>query len=86
MSSGHPIPAGMPPQRVIDSLYASARALGSGQTEAAAAALPASVFPEGGAATLTRLASLPALPLTNQAAVDANDALRRQDGQGRGRF
>jgi hypothetical protein len=80
------IPAGMAPQRVIDSLYASARALGSGQTEAAAAALPPSVFPQGGAATLTRLAALPDLPLTNQAAVDANDTLRRQDGQGRGRF
>jgi len=80
------IPAGLPPQPVINALYASARALSSGQSDAAAAALPASVFPRGGTATLTRLASLPALPLTNQAAVIASDAMRRHDGQGRGRF
>lgn len=80
------IPAELPPQPVIDALYASARALNAGQSEAAAAALPASAFPQGGAATLARLASLPALPLTNRAAVAANDALRRHDGQGRGRF
>jgi hypothetical protein len=80
------IPADLPPQPVIDALYASARALSAGQSEAAAAALPASTFRQGGAATLMRLASLPSLPLTNRAAVAANDALRRHDGQGRGRF
>ena len=80
------IPASLPPQPVIDQLYASARALSGGQAEAAAAALHPAVFPRGGQATLSRLAALPPLPLTNQAAVDATDILRRQDGQGRGRF
>lgn len=80
------IPAELPPQPVIDALYASARALSAGQSDAAAAALPASAFPRGGQATLARLASLPSLPLTNQAAVVANDVLRKHDGQGRGRL
>lgn len=80
------IPAAVPPQPVIDQLYASARALGSGQSKAAATALQPAVFTQGGRATLTRLGALPALPLTNQAAVAATDIMRRQDGQGRGRF
>ncbi len=80
------IPGDVPPQPVIDALYASARALRAGQSEAAAAALPVSIFPRGGAATLQRLASLPALPLTNQAAVGAHEALRRNEGVSRGRL
>ena len=80
------IPAGLPPQPVIDSLYASARALSLGQTEAAAAALPPNVFPQGGAATLSRLAALPALPLTNRMAVEVTNTVRRQDGHDRGRL
>ena len=50
-----------PAQPVIDALYAAARALGSRQSSEAAAALPANLFPQGGAATLTRLAALPGL-------------------------
>ena len=73
------VPAGIEAQPVIDSLYAASRALGTGQAEAAAAALPVAIFPQGGQATLTRLASLPSLPLTNQAAVGATDALRQRD-------
>ncbi|MDO9712402.1 hypothetical protein [Paracraurococcus lichenis] len=80
------IPDATPPQPVIESLYAAARAVRSGQPDAAAAALPATVFPQGGQTAMLRLASLPDLPLTNQAAVTATDALRRTDGQPRGRF
>jgi hypothetical protein len=35
---------------------------------------------------MLRLASLPSLPLTNQAAVAATEALRRQDGTPLGRL
>ena len=80
------IPEAEPPQAVIESLYAASRALRAGQQDAAAAALPASVFPQGGQTAMLRLASLPSLPLTNQAAVAATDALRRTDGAPRGRF
>ena len=80
------IPADKPAQPVIDSLYAASRALRSGQPDLAAASLPASVFPQGGEAAILRLASLPSLPLTNQAAVAATETLRRHEGQGRGRF
>ena len=73
------IPAEVPAQPVIDSLYAAARALGSGQPGAAAAALPVAIFPRGGQATLTRLAALPPLPATNRAAVSALDAFRKPD-------
>lgn len=73
------IPATAPAQPVINSLYAAARALGSGQPEAAAAALPVAIFPRGGQATLTRLAALPPLPATNRAAVSALDAFRKPD-------
>ncbi|MFC7693140.1 hypothetical protein ACFQY5_29840 [Paeniroseomonas aquatica] len=72
------IPAGAEAQPVIDALYAAARALGSRQSSEAAAALPASLFPQG-AATLTRLAALPGLPLTNRAAVGATEAIRDLD-------
>lgn len=74
------IPASQPPQAVINSLYAASRAMRAGQKQAAAAALPADVFPQGGETTLLRLASMPSLPLTNQAAVASTDVLRRTDG------
>jgi hypothetical protein len=79
------IPAEQPPQAVIESLYTASRELQAGQKDAAAAALPASVFPQGGQTALLRLASLPSLPLTNQAAVAAADTLQRSETQ-RGRF
>ena len=79
------IPAEQPPQAVIESLYAASRALQAGQRDAAAAALPTSVFPQGGQTALLRLASLPSLPLTNDAAVTAAQTLQRTE-IGRGRF
>jgi hypothetical protein len=80
------IPPGLPPQPVIDSLYAAARALRAGQPEAAAAALPTAIFPQGGQVTLTRLAALPGLPRTNTAAVGATEVLRRAEGDRRGKL
>jgi hypothetical protein len=80
------IPPGLPPQPVIDSLYAAARALNAGQPEAAASALPGVIFPQGGQVTLTRLAALPELPRTNTAAVGATAVLRAVEGDRRGRF
>ncbi|MFC7538902.1 hypothetical protein ACFQU2_04715 [Siccirubricoccus deserti] len=61
-------------------------ALRAGQPEAAAAALPATIFPQGGQVTLTRLAALPDLPRTNTAAVGATEVLRRAEGDRRGRL
>lgn len=69
------------PQTVIDSLYAAGRALDAGQRDAAAAALPPTVFRRGGAATLTQLASLPNLPSTAAAASTAQQALRTMTPQ-----
>ncbi len=67
-------------QPVINSLYAAARALGTGEANAvAASAFDSAVFPRGGQATLTRLAALPSLPLTNSAAVTASEAIRERD-------
>jgi hypothetical protein len=80
------IPAEMPAQVVIDSLFAASRALRDGSPDAAAAALPRDAFPQGGETALLRLASLPDLPLTNAAAVGAAEVLRRHQGLGNGRF
>lgn len=77
------ISPGAAPQAVIDGLFGAVRALNAGQPQAAAAALPANVFTLGGAATLQRLAALPPLPNTNQAAQEASRVLRRG---GLGRF
>ena len=79
------IPAEQPPQAVIESLYAASRALQTEQKDAAAAALPANVFPQGGQTALLRLALLPSLPLTNEAAVTASQTLQRSETN-RGRF
>ncbi|MBL6456884.1 hypothetical protein JMJ55_16220 [Belnapia sp. T6] len=73
------IPPGAEAQPVINSLYAAARALSSGQPGAAEAALPSTLFAQGGQATLMRLAAMPVLPLTNVAAVGATDAIRQRD-------
>ncbi len=74
-----------PPQAVINQLFAAGRALDMGQQDAAAAALPATTFTRGGAATLAILGNLPRLPRTNAAAVSASALLQRDDGQGIGR-
>ncbi|MBL6077278.1 hypothetical protein JMJ56_04615 [Belnapia sp. T18] len=70
----------VPAQPVINGLYAAARALSAQQGDPAAA-LSTSAFPQGGQATLLRLAALPSLPLTNSAAVTATDAIRQRDSQ-----
>jgi len=67
-------------QPVINGLYAAARALNAQQGDPAAA-LSGPAFPQGGQATLTRLAALPSLPLTNSAAVTATDVIRQRDSQ-----
>jgi len=69
-----------PPQEVVTTLFQAARALDNGVPSAAAASLPISVFGAGGNVTLARLAALPSLPVTNNAAVAAADALRSRDG------
>jgi hypothetical protein len=66
-----------PPQPVIDALFGAAAALGRGDANAAAAALPALLFQDGGAASLARLAALPALPLTATIARQAENELNR---------
>jgi len=80
------IPPEVPAQAVIDSLYAAARALGTGQPATAASVLPAVAFPGGGQATLARLGDLPSLPHTNAAAVAATETLRGQEGPTSGRL
>lgn len=77
---------GAPPQAVIDSLYATSRALNAGDQPAAERILSRPVFgPAGGAATLQRLAALPPLPRTGFAAMLAKGELDRQDRGGRNR-
>lgn len=50
------------PQAVIDTLFATRRALQAGNRTAAEAALLPAVYPAGGAATIARLSALPPLP------------------------
>lgn len=64
---------GAPPQAVIDGLFAARRALLAGDRVAAEAALNPATFTAGGAATITRLASLPPNP---EAAAGGRFALR----------
>jgi hypothetical protein len=77
------ISPGAQPQAVIDSLFAAARALQGGQPRSAEVVLSQPIFTLGGPATLARLASLPDLPVTNNAAQEASRVLRRG---GMGRF
>lgn len=72
-----------PPQAVINALYAASRALENGQTEAAAAALPSSIFRRGGSATLAQLSALPHMPNTAAAVASAQAAMTAVTG---GRF
>lgn len=74
------INADAPPQLVIDALYAAARALAVQDQAAATAALPAAAFPDA-RGSVARLASLPALPATAEAASAAQELLRRQEVQ-----
>lgn len=69
------IAPGQPAQPLIDRLYAVWRAMNAGDTAAAAAALPPTLIPPGGQAVLAKLAALPPLPQTAQA---ANAAARVQ--------
>lgn len=70
------IAPGAPAQPVINALYAASRALEAGQTEAAAAALPSTLFSRGGSATIAQLSALPRMPKTAAAAATAQQALR----------
>lgn len=65
----------VPPQAVIDQLFAARRALRAGDRAAAAGALNASTFIEGGEVALARLAALPPLPNTARAAAVAQQEL-----------
>jgi hypothetical protein len=66
-----------PPQAVIDALSSARNALLAGDAARAAAALPAALFAGGGGAALGRLAALPALPRTADAARNAENELAR---------
>lgn len=66
-----------PPQAVIDALSSARNALLRGDATRAAAALPAALFAGGGGAALGRLAALPALPRTADAARNAENELAR---------
>lgn len=79
------IPESVPPQPVINALFAAARAIDYGQGDPAAPLAPP-VFPQGGAATLVTLRNLPPLPRTNAAAVAALSAMQAVQGTNRGRF
>ncbi|WP_421995656.1 hypothetical protein [Roseococcus sp.] len=61
-----------PAQPLIDALYAVWRALRARDTAAAAAAMPPGLIPPGGSASLARLAALPPLPRTAEAANSAS--------------
>lgn len=70
----------VPPQAVIDALLDAHMGLTNNDRGRAAASLPASVFPAGSAATLTRLGALPALPLTARATAFAQAEASRMEG------
>lgn len=73
------------PQAVIDSLYATSRALGAGDQPAAERILSRPIFQGGGASMLQRLSALPPLRQANFAANLTAGELDRMDRQGRGR-
>lgn len=64
-----------PPQAVIDQLFAARRALRASDRSAAAGALSAPAFIEGGETALARLSALPPLPDTARAAALAQQEL-----------
>ena len=69
-----------PAQLVINALFSAGRALDAGQGDAAAAALPGSLFRKGGPATLAQLSALPRLPRTAVAAATAQQSLQAVSG------
>lgn len=69
-----------PAQPVINALYAAGRALDAGNADAAAAALPSSIFRKGGSATVALLSALPRLPSTAAAVATAQQSLQSQTG------
>jgi hypothetical protein len=76
------IPAASPPQAVVDSLYAAARALQAGDRAAAEAALQAAEAADRGA-LLRHLSALPALPRTRTATALAHQEMVRVDQDSR---
>ena len=68
------------PQAVIDALLDTHMNLNNNDRGRAAASLPASVFPAGGAATLTRLGALPPLHVTARATTSAQTEAARMEG------
>lgn len=71
-----------PAQPVVSSLYAASRAVNAGDQAAAERSLSGPFFPNGGAATLQRLANLPPLPRVAAATAFAAQELDRQDRLG----
>ncbi|WP_431284114.1 hypothetical protein ACQW02_04715 [Humitalea sp. 24SJ18S-53] len=67
------------PQTVIDTLFATRRALMAGNRTAAEAALPPAVYPAGGAATLARLSALPPLPQAAVATTNLSTAVQQMN-------
>jgi hypothetical protein len=74
------IAADAPPQAVIDAMTLLRNAYAAQSLTAAAAALRPPLFTPGGQETLARLADLPGLPETTQAAVFARQALFSDQG------
>ncbi len=68
-----------PPDPLIAQLREAADALDAGSRARAEAALSGPMFPQGGAATLSRLGSLPFLPRVSEAAGAANAEVRRSE-------
>jgi len=79
------IPVDASAQSVINSLYAAARPLRSGQRDTAALLLPTGIFTLGGEMTLQRLSALPRMPATNEAALAARQALGQAQSMRPGR-
>jgi hypothetical protein len=69
------VPPGTPSQAVVDGLIRASEAFDAGNTAAAEAALPASVFTLGPTRTAALLSNLPYLPQANVAAQQANLAI-----------
>jgi hypothetical protein len=64
---------------LVAQLRDAASAIDGGRAARAEAALSGPMFPEGGTATLSRLARLPFLPRVSEAAGEANAEVRRLD-------
>jgi hypothetical protein len=70
------------PQAVIDSLYATSRALTAGDRAAVERILVPPLYPAGAAVTLQRLSALPRLPHANFATALAASEMNRLDDDG----